>query len=114
MIDKGRISAIAEDGKTATVVPDFDGASVTVPLVIPYFLAGCLTVKTPVVYVTFQDNTGVILCRMDGDWSHKLADDLTVSGRIMAADLVTPAASFNSHRHQYYNDGGSATTSEPR
>lgn len=67
MIDKGKISTISADGRTATVVPDFDGDIVTVPLVIPSSLVGMLTVKMPVVYTTFPDNTGIILCRTDGE-----------------------------------------------
>lgn len=35
MIDKGMISAVGDNGKTATVVPAFSGASVTFPLVVP-------------------------------------------------------------------------------
>lgn len=88
MIDKGKISTISADGRTATVVPAFDGASVTVPLVVPFFLAGSLAVNMPVVYTTFPDNTGVILCRMDGEWSHAVDGDLTVSGTVVAADYL--------------------------
>ena len=88
MIDKGKISTLSADGRTATVVPDFDGAGVTVPLVIPFFLAGSLTVKMPVVYAIFPDNTGVILCRMDGEWSHAVAGDVTISGTVSASDFL--------------------------
>ena len=58
MIDKGMISAVGDNGKTATVVPAFSGASVTFPLVVPFFLAGSLTVKMPVVYATFRTIRG--------------------------------------------------------
>ena len=76
MIDKGMVSTVSADGKTATVVPAFSGPSVTFPLVVPFFLAGSLTVKMPVVYATFPDNTGVILARMDGEWNRELSGDL--------------------------------------
>lgn len=66
MIDKGKISTISADGRTATVVPDFDGDIVTVPLVIPSSLVGMLSVRMPVVFATFPDNTGIILSRADG------------------------------------------------
>lgn len=65
MINKGLISDISADGKTATVTP-FSGGTVTVELPVPLFLLGVLEVNTPVVYVFFEDNTGVILSRMDG------------------------------------------------
>ena len=73
MIQKGKISTIEEDGKKVTVTP-YEGGTVTPPLVVPYFLTGALPVNTPVVYVVFDDNTGVVLSRMDGDWNHSLQE----------------------------------------
>ena len=84
MIDKGFISTVSADGNTATVVPAFAGSSVTIPLVVPFFLSGSLAVKMPVVYATFPDNTGVVLARMDGDWSHKVDGGVKVSGGLIA------------------------------
>ena len=125
MIDKGMISAVGDNGKTATVVPAFSGASVTFPLVVPFFLAGSLTVKMPVVYATFPDNTGVILARRDGEWNHDLEGDVNVqgsqiiqknqtvsgsqsiTGTVTAEDLITAAARFNTHVHSC-PDGGTS------
>lgn len=66
MVQKGKISAISTDGKTAFVTP-YVGSTVTTPLTVPFFLIGALPVGTPVVYVTFGDNTGIVLSRMDGE-----------------------------------------------
>lgn len=111
MIDKGMVSAVGDDGKTATVVPAFSGASVTFPLVVPFFLAGSLTVKMPVVYATFPDNTGVILARMDGEWNRNLAGDLIVRGTVTAGDIKTGAVpSYNAHTHGGVESGGGSTS----
>lgn len=65
MIQKGKIAAVLDGGKAVTVTP-YVGSTVTVPIVVPFFLIGALPVGTPVVYVLFEDNTGIVLSRMDG------------------------------------------------
>lgn len=69
MIDKGKISSIS--GNTAKVIPSQSNDAVTTDVVIPVLLEGNLSVNTEVVYTTFDDNTGIILCRMDGKNTHK-------------------------------------------
>lgn len=102
MIDKGTVSALLEGGKKINVKP-YLGDIVTVDLVVPYFLFECLEVGMPVVYVTFEDNTGIVLARMDGEWSHKLRDGVeVVTGdvKVTAGDIATRSvASYNSHTH---------------
>ena len=71
MIQKGKITAILDGGKTVTVTP-YEGSTVTVPIAVPYFLEGALPIGTAVVYVMFEDNTGIVLSRMDGDWNRNL------------------------------------------
>lgn len=66
MIGKGKISTIENGGATVTVVPSFSDALVTPRLTVPSALIGHLSVGLEVVYVQFPDNTGVVLCRMDG------------------------------------------------
>lgn len=111
MIDKGMISAVSSDGKTATVVPAFSGSSVTFPLVVPFFLAGSLAVKMPVVYATFPDNTGVILARMDGEWNRDLVSGLTIQGTATVGDLKTGAApNYNTHTNVGVESGSSDTS----
>ena len=73
LIQKGKVSTIEEDGKKVTATP-YDGDTVTPALVVPYFLTNALPVNTPIVYVVFGDNTGVVLSRMDGDWNHSLQE----------------------------------------
>lgn len=65
MVQKGKISSISESGREATVTP-YAGGVVTMPLVVPASLTGLLSVNLPVLYVTFNDNTGIILGRADG------------------------------------------------
>lgn len=98
-IDKGIISTVS--GSTATVVPSFSDAPVSVDLVIPFFLVRCLEVGMEVVYVQWPDNTGLVLARMDGDWNHDLDDDLRVRGVTTIEDAKTDAiASVNVHVHK--------------
>lgn len=65
MVKKGKVSTVSSDGKTVMVTP-YIGGTVTAPLVVPFFLAGVLPIGTPVIYVEFEDNTGIILARADG------------------------------------------------
>lgn len=112
MIDKGMVSTVSADGKTATVVPAFSGSSVTFPLVVPFFLSGSLAVKMPVVYATFPDNTGVILARMDGEWNREISGDLTIHGTATVGDLKTETVqSYNTHTHSGVQAGTSSTGS---
>lgn len=80
MINKGFISSLTEGGKKAIVIPQESSGNVSFPLVVPYFLLECLEPNMPVVYSTFQDNTGIILARLDGEWNHKIYRELTVEG----------------------------------
>ena len=65
MVRKGKISTILDGGNAVAVTP-FGGSVVTVNLVVPFFLIGLLSVNTVVVYVMFEDNTGLVLGRADG------------------------------------------------
>lgn len=100
MIGKGTISAIY-DGTMATVKP-YTGEVVTEQLVIPFFLHGGLEVGMSVVYAAFEDCTGVILARMDGEWSHKLEGGVEIEGDIQTGGV----ASVNAHTHTSPADGG--------
>ena len=71
MVYKGKVSTISNDGKTVMVTP-YAGGIVTAPLVVPFFLIGALPIGTPVVYATFDDNTGIVLSRADGGWNNSL------------------------------------------
>lgn len=132
MIDKGNISSILDGGAKATVIPSAAQSNVTIPLVVPKFLIGSLSVGMDVVYVSFEDNTGIILSRLDGDWSHKFDDDIeckkitatdvVASGDVTATDVtasgdvVASGKSLASHVHSYTwtSDSGSDVTGVPQ
>lgn len=97
-INKGTVSAILDNGRKVSVKP-YIGEIVTFDLVVPFFLLGGLEVGMPVVYAAFDDNTGIVLARMDGEWNHDLSGDITVQGKVKAADFTTDAAAFNTHTH---------------
>ena len=65
MVLKGKISTVLNGGSAVTVAP-YGGGVVTAPLTVPLDLRGMLPVNTPVMYAKFEDNTGVILGRIDG------------------------------------------------
>ena len=73
-IQKGKISNILDGGKVATVTPYFGGV-VTPGLTVPFNLIGALPIKTPVAYVLFEDGTGIILARMDGQGNYIAGGD---------------------------------------
>lgn len=96
MIEKGYISAILEGGKKVTVIPAFSSDVVSHELVVPFFLYKSLAVKMEIVYCWFQDDTGMVLGRMDGDWNHKIFDGV----EIVSGDLVAPGVpSYTGHTH---------------
>lgn len=102
MVSKGTISALHEGGKKASIKP-YLGDVVTPELVVPFFLFESLEVGMPVVYVSFEDNTGVVIARMDGEWNHKVWDGvMIVTGdtEITEGDLITSqVASYHGHTH---------------
>lgn len=71
MIQKGKITAVLDGGKAVTVTP-YGGSTVTAPITVPFFLVDALPVGTPVVFVHFEDNTGIVLSRMDGEINQNL------------------------------------------
>lgn len=72
MVLKGKVSGVLNGGTAVTVTP-YGGGVVTIPLTVPYFLVGALAINTPVVYMMFEDNTGLVLSRMDGEVNPDLA-----------------------------------------
>ncbi len=66
MANKGKVSAILQEGKEVSVKP-YNGGTVTAPLVVPALLLGFLEAGTVVVYEEFEDGTGIVLSRMDGE-----------------------------------------------
>ena len=71
MVLKGKVSTVLNDGKSVTVTP-YAGGTITAPITVPAYLVGALPVGTAVAYVAFDDNTGIVLSRMDGKWNENL------------------------------------------
>lgn len=111
MIEKGYVSAVMDGGKKVTVVPAFSGDVVSHELTVPYFLVGILGINTEVVYCSFPDNTGVVLARMDGEWSHTLAGNLEVKGSIKGASVLEGSVRLGTHTH---TDSIGGETSTPK
>ena len=92
-IEKGEISSLTETH--ATVIPSFSADPVSAELTIPFYLKRCLEVGMSVCYAMFEDNSGVILGRMDGEWNHDLDGDVRIRGDIQTASI----GSVNGHTH---------------
>ena len=87
MLDKGKISSITADGDKSAVIPSYTDSAVTFPLVIPESLKGNLNVNDSVLYAMFEDNTGIIIGRADGNDGGNV-EPITYSLRTMA--MVQP------------------------
>lgn len=106
-INKGRIASIS--GNTARVVPSDAGARPTAKITIPWHLrgnSGNLKKGTEVVYVEFDDSTGLLLGRADGEWGAYLPS-------LSAGDVTAGGVSLKSHKHGNV-EPGSGTTSTPK
>lgn len=125
MIQKGTISSIEGepdrngDKTTARVLPCTADGLVTRPLTIPWWLRGKMGNLKPddeVAYVMFEDGTGILLARMDGNWDGIVPGDVTVdkgnlvltegdatvqagSVSVPAGDVQATGISLTSHTH---------------
>lgn len=72
MVQKGKVSAVLSGGREVTVTP-YVGSTVTIPITVPATLVGVLPVGTPVIFVVFEDNTGLVIARMDGQTNGSLS-----------------------------------------
>lgn len=102
-IHKGEIATIS--GNKARVVPLDKEDKATAKLNVPWHLRGDTGELEPgdeVVYCEFDDGTGLLLGRMDGDWGEYLpklsSDKITDSGVRLAK-----------HKHSGVQSGGSNT-----
>lgn len=118
MIQKGKISSIEGepdrngDKTTARVLPSTADSLVTRPLTIPWYLRGDMGNLSPgveVAYAMFEDGTGLILSRMDGEWPGIVPGDITIKKgaltvqdkgvSVPSADVTASGISLNSHTH---------------
>ena len=111
--DKGKISSFEADvdrngdPTKARVLPSTAQSMPTRPLVISWHLRGAmgnLKVGDEVWFALANDLTGIILERVDGEWTG------TIPGKITTKDLTTDmVASINSHVHGNGNNGADTT-----
>lgn len=113
IINKGTIASI--DGNTARVVPAEANAKPTTKITIPWHLrgdTGLLKKGTGVVYVEFEDSTGLLLGRTDGEWGEYLPYLRSELVEAPEGDVTAKGVSLNSHTHGGV-DTGSGTTAKP-
>ena len=122
-IEKGVILSLSvadsngNNSKASVQSTTANGTS-TLPLTIPWYLRGSmgnLSKGTEVVYAVFDDATGLILSRMDGNWSGKMDDagDITV-GKLIADEVIAQSVqdsgiTLHSHTHSGVEAGGYST-----
>jgi len=111
-IHKGLIASIS--GDTARVVPSDTSEKPTAKITIPWHLrgdTGKLEKGTEVVYAEFDDHTGLLLGRLDGNWGEFLP--LLIAGNIKVpeGDVTAGSISLKKHTHGGVYAGGSNTQS---
>lgn len=117
-IQKGKISAFGEQDnngnyKTASVINTLSANSITRQLVIPKNLRGKtanLEINTDVIYVVFDDTTGIILGRADGESTNYFYGDLEVEQQIKAQSAEINGINMENHTHSVIN----SQTSTPK
>ena len=103
------------------VLPSTADSMVTRPLTIPWYLRGemgNLTPGTEVAYAMFEDGTGIILSRMDGEWDGIVPGDITVKKgaltmqdkgiSVPSADVTATGISLTGHTHTDSMGGGTS------
>ena len=107
MIQKGKISTVEGaadrngDKTTARVLP----CMVTRPLTIPWWLRGKMGNLKPgdeVAYAMFEDGTGIILSRMDGEWDGTVPGSVKVEKgdvTVPDGDVTASGISLKTHTH---------------
>ena len=111
MIQKGKISTVEGaadrngDKTAARVLPCTADGMVTRPLTIPWWLRGKMGNLKPgdeVAYAMFEDGTGIILSRMDGEWVGTVPGSVKVekgSVTVPDGDVTATDISLKTHMH---------------
>lgn len=108
-IRKGKISTFTSDidensnPKSASVISSTSSSLISRPLVIPWYLrgkSGNLSVGTEVVYALFEDMSGIILSRADGEWGGYIhgdvvINDISMQSHVHTVDGITSSAPKN-------------------
>ena len=109
-IDKGTIASLNTAKNTARV--QTKAGIVTNDLVVPWHLrggSGNLKKGMEVVFVEFDDQTGILIGRADGDWGYYFIAGITAAGDVKAGKV-----SLQKHTHNYTwgHDPGSSVTGQ--
>lgn len=111
MIQTGKISTVVGaadrngDKTTARVLPCTADGMVTRPLTIPWWLRGKMGNLKPgdeVAYAMFEDGTGIILSRMDGEWDGTVPGSVKVEKgdvTVPDGDVTASGISLKTHTH---------------
>ena len=111
MIQKGKISTVEGaadrngDKTTARVLPCTADGMVTRPLTIPWWLRGKMGNLKPgdeVAYAMFEDGTGIIRSRMDGEWDGTVPGSVKVEKgdvTVPDGDVTASGISLKTHTH---------------
>ena len=109
-INKGTIASIS--GNTARVVPSDAGAKPTAKITIPWHLRGStgnLSKGTAVVYVEFDDSTGLLLGRADGELGCYLPSLSAGNISVPKGDVTASGISLSGHTHGGVETGSGST-----
>ena len=93
------------DKTTARVLPCTADGMVTRPLTIPWWLRGKMGNLKPgdeVAYAMFEDGTGIILSRMDGEWDGTVPGSVKVEKgdvTVPDGDVTASGISLKTHTH---------------
>lgn len=81
---EGEVDKNGNSTKARVQSTSAEGTS-TLPITIPWYLRGKmgrLEKGTEIAFVVFEDSTGIIFSRIDGDWDGVIEDDITVKGNL--------------------------------
>lgn len=109
-ICKGTIAGV--EGNTARVIPVDAGTKPTTKITIPWHLrgsAGNLTKGTAVIYAEFEDSTGLLLGRADGEWGAYLPSLTAGFVSVPKGDVTASGVSLSGHTHGGVETGGGNT-----
>ena len=77
-IKKGKLSTLSRGRQKHYCGNQQSPGAVSCTLTVPFFLVECLEVGMPIAFVEFEDCTGLVLARMDGEWNHDLKGSVNV------------------------------------
>lgn len=117
-IDKGNISRILPEKDwnghpyRATVNPCTDSGAITPALTIPWYLRGkmgSLKIGDCVAYALFDDGTGVIIDRLDGEWKGIIDYPTTTTGDVINEKTEKTIGKFTGTGGMAISGGDGAT-----